>query len=245
MIFVYKRVSTGGQDYDQQNNIINKYLNSIGNPDTKLIEEKISGSVKYRKRKLNEIFKDAKEGDTIIVSELSRLGRLIDDINSFFGLCREKKIHVITAKDGQDLTQGILGHVMVFAFGLCAEIERTNIQERTKAGLNERYQRWESLKDGDIYVSNSGREYVKGSGESPRTKKTFLTDEQKELIRLRNEENKRTPEREECYELAKEMLKGGESLRNIAKTLNSLGKRTAKGCEWKATSVNRLLKKGY
>jgi len=245
MIWVYKRVSTGGQTFEQQDNFIRGYLATVGNPEHRVIEEKISGTVKYGNRKLSEVLEKAKKGDTIVVSELSRLGRTINDLFLFVCQCEEKGLHLVQAKDNQVLTDGIVGKVMVFALSLCAQIERDQISERTKSGLSERFRRWDSLKDGDIYISNSGREYVKGSGESPKIKRRILTEEEKALIRFRNEERNKTPEREECFSIAKEMLRNGETLRGIASTLNSLGRKTPTGCEWKATSVKRLLDRGY
>lgn len=68
-----------------------QYLKRIGdNSDIKEVVEKVSGTIKHTKRKLQEVLEMCKSGDTIYISELSRLGRSMNDLFSIVSYCGEK-----------------------------------------------------------------------------------------------------------------------------------------------------------
>ena len=99
------------------------------------IEETISGSKNYDKRKLGELLKTVKKGDLIICAELSRLGRNLFMIMEILNICMKKECRVWTIKDNYRLGDDIQSKVLAFAFGLSAEIERNLISQRTKEAL--------------------------------------------------------------------------------------------------------------
>ena len=79
MIYGYVRVSTQGQNFDSQKNAISRYC-----VDQKLlvdewIELEISSRKSTEKRRIDELLDKLVSGDTIIVSELSRIGRSIKE----------------------------------------------------------------------------------------------------------------------------------------------------------------------
>ena len=74
-------------------------------------------------------------GDTIICTELSRLGRSLMMILDVLQELLERGVKVIAIKEGYELGDNIQSKVLAFAFGLSAEIERTLLSERTKQGL--------------------------------------------------------------------------------------------------------------
>ena len=74
-------------------------------------------------------------GDTIIVTEISRLSRTMTDIMSIMGKCLKKKINLYTTKEGYAFDESINSKVLCFAFGLVAEIERNLISLRTREAL--------------------------------------------------------------------------------------------------------------
>lgn len=78
---------------------------------------------------------NVQEGDLIICTELSRLGRSLIMIMNVLQHFLEKNVSVWTIKDGYKLGDDIQSKVLAFAFGLSAEIERKLISERTKQGL--------------------------------------------------------------------------------------------------------------
>jgi len=84
---------------------------------------------------LGGLLKTVTEGDLIICSELSRLGRSFFMIMSILSDCMKRGIKVWTIKDGYRLGDDIQSKVLAFAFGLSAEIERNLISQRTKEAL--------------------------------------------------------------------------------------------------------------
>lgn len=132
MIYGYVRVSTDKQTNKNQKMAIKNYL---GNKRVKFIEETISGTKQPKKRKLGGLLEQLTENDTLIVTELSRLGRSMIMILDVLQILLEKKVKVIAIKEGYELGDNIQSKVLAFAFGLSAEIERQLISERTKQGL--------------------------------------------------------------------------------------------------------------
>ena len=65
---------------------------------TQFIEEKISGTVSWKKRKIYYIINDANIGDVIIVSELSRLGRSMLEIMEILSIVSTKKLSLYSVK---------------------------------------------------------------------------------------------------------------------------------------------------
>lgn len=95
MIYKYLRVSTDKQDERQQENTIDNYLqNNRLKADGKLIEHK-SGKISYKKRELYSYIQSMNEGDTLIVSELSRFSRSISDFNILINELKIKKLIII------------------------------------------------------------------------------------------------------------------------------------------------------
>ncbi|MFL5662034.1 MAG: recombinase family protein [Ktedonobacteraceae bacterium] len=75
---------------------------------------------------------------TLLISELSRLGRSLLEIMSILHTLMEKDVQVYTAKERYELSNTISSKVLAFAFGISAEIERSLISARTKEGLARR-----------------------------------------------------------------------------------------------------------
>lgn len=135
MIYGYIRVSTDGQTVENQKLAIRTYCRYHRLHHIQWVAETISGTKKPEKRKLGSLIETAVAGDTIIVTELSRLGRSLMMILDVLQDLLEKKVRVIAIKEGYELGDNIQSKVLAFAFGLSAEIERTLLSERTKQGL--------------------------------------------------------------------------------------------------------------
>lgn len=114
---------------------INNFCNSQGMKIDGWIEETISGTKNYDKRKLGNLLKKVKKDDIIICAELSRLGRNLFMIMEILNICMNKECKVWTIKDNYRLGDDIQSKVLAFAFGLSAEIERNLIAQRTKEAL--------------------------------------------------------------------------------------------------------------
>ena len=135
MLYGYIRVSTDKQTVENQRFEICALAvcKNLGMPIW--IEETISGTKDPDARKLGPLLGRLNPGDTLICSELSRLGRSLFMIIDVLNFCLKHKIHVRTIKDNFHLGDDISSKVLAFAFGLSAEIERNLISQRTKEAL--------------------------------------------------------------------------------------------------------------
>lgn len=135
MRYGYIRVSSDKQTVENQRFEINQYCQQEGWTIDGWIEETVSGTRTYTKRRLGKLLRQVGAGDIIICSELSRLGRNLYMIMEILSHCMNRGCHVWTIKDGYRLGDDIQSKVLAFAFGLSAEIERNLISQRTKEAL--------------------------------------------------------------------------------------------------------------
>jgi putative DNA-invertase from lambdoid prophage Rac len=135
----YIRVSTEKQDYDNQKFGILEYANKNNIHDVEFIEETISSRKKLEEREIwNLVNEKLNENDILITSELSRFGRSTLEVMHLFKLLTENKIKAHVIKNNIKLNEEenkITNQVLIFAFGLAAEIERDLISSRTKEAL--------------------------------------------------------------------------------------------------------------
>lgn len=135
MIYSYIRVSSDKQNTENQKFEILKYTDSKKILVDSWIEETVSTSKSLEKRQLNTLINHMKKGDTLITTEISRLGRSLMEIMSILNTLMQKDIKVFTIKEGYELGNNINSKVLAFAFGLSAEIEKQLISSRTKEAL--------------------------------------------------------------------------------------------------------------
>ena len=136
MTYGYIRVSSDKQTVENQRFEIGRFCAAQEMEIDGWIEETISGTRNYDKRKLGELLRNVRAGDLIICSELSRLGRSLYMVMEILSLCMDRDCRVWTVKDNFRLGDDIQSKVLAFAFGLSAEIERNLISQRTKEALN-------------------------------------------------------------------------------------------------------------
>lgn len=136
MTYGYIRVSTDAQNTENQRMEIQRFCKEKGLRVDSWIEDIISGTKDPRHRKLGKIImENCREGDLVICTELSRLGRSLLMIMNTLNFFLEQKVQVWTIKDNYRLSDDITSKVISFAFGLAAEIERQLISQRTKVAL--------------------------------------------------------------------------------------------------------------
>ena len=135
MIYGYIRVSSDRQTVENQRFEINNFCQRQALPVDDWIEETISGTKDYDKRRLGRLLRRVGKDDIIICSELSRLGRNLFMIMEILNICMTKECRVWTIKDNYRLGEDIQSKVLAFAFGLSAEIERNLISQRTREAL--------------------------------------------------------------------------------------------------------------
>jgi DNA invertase Pin-like site-specific DNA recombinase len=131
----YLRVSTTDQDLKKNRYDILQLANEKGLGRVKWVEETISGRVSWRQRKIAEVLDQIQAGDTLIVSELSRLGRSMLECMEILSIAFQKGIHLYAVKGNWRLDNSIQSKIVAMAFSMAAEIERDLISQRTKEAL--------------------------------------------------------------------------------------------------------------
>lgn len=136
IVYAYYRVSTDLQDYEnQKQGVINWCKYKKMKIDVEIKDEGISGSVSYKKRNLNELITNAKPGDWIIVSELSRLSRSMVDTFELVKILKEKKVNIYCVKENYEIKDDALSLMILSSFAFAAQVERERISQRTTEAL--------------------------------------------------------------------------------------------------------------
>ena len=138
MIYAYIRVSTDKQTVENQRFEINRFAKQRDFQIDVWVEETVSGTRSAKDRKLCVLLKRIKKGDTLIVSEISRLGRRLMEVMSILNACMLKNVILLTVKEKYELGNNIQSQILAFAFSLSAQIERDLISQRTREGLARR-----------------------------------------------------------------------------------------------------------
>jgi DNA invertase Pin-like site-specific DNA recombinase len=133
----YVRVSTEEQNVKNQRHEILEYANSNHIQVNDWIEIEVSSKKTKFERKIDEMFSKLHQGDTLIVSELSRLGRNTSEVIDIINQLIANQVGFISIKQNLNITDKLdmTGKVIVTLFSLFAELERDLISERTKQAL--------------------------------------------------------------------------------------------------------------
>src|SRR5437764_12053249 len=127
MLVGYARVSTSEQTLDLQKDALEKIAC------TKIYSDVVSGAKEERKG-LQEALEYVREGDTLVVWRLDRLGRSLKHLIETMTCLNNRNIGFKSITENIDTTTS--GGKLVFhIFGALAEFERDIIRERTQAGL--------------------------------------------------------------------------------------------------------------
>ena len=134
----YLRVSTDKQDIDKQRLSILDYAQRNNIKINKYIEIEASSRRSTKERQIDELLDILSPKDTLIVSELSRLGRSLGQIIRIVDELIKNKILFISIKENIILNgrHDMQTKIMITLFGLFAEIERDLISKRTKEALS-------------------------------------------------------------------------------------------------------------
>jgi DNA invertase Pin-like site-specific DNA recombinase len=131
----YIRVSTDKQDAEKQRHLLLQYSQQHKLLIDEFIDVEMSSRKNTKERRIDELFSKLAAGDTLIVAELSRLGRnMIETINIISGLS-EKNVKLIFVRQPELSTTGPHTKLLLAIYSYFAEAEREFISLRTKQGL--------------------------------------------------------------------------------------------------------------
>ena len=138
-VYAYCRVSTSDQDANNQRLEILEYARKNNFKVDDFISIEVSSRKDKKTRRIDELMERLNSGDTLIVSELSRLGRSVGQLSTMVDELVSNKIKFVAIKEGISLNgngkKDIQTTALVSCFSMLAEIERQLVSERTKAGL--------------------------------------------------------------------------------------------------------------
>src|SRR5919199_1335140 len=127
MLIGYARVST-------QEQTLNLQMDALQKADcTKIFTDTISGA-KTERKGLDEALQFLREGDTLVVWRLDRLGRSLKHLIETLTTLQQRNIGFKSLTENIDTTTPG-GKLIFHVFGALAEFERDLIRERTQAGL--------------------------------------------------------------------------------------------------------------
>lgn len=158
-IIIYSRVSTDKQTLEQQERTVYEWLRNHGMSAThEISDEGVSGGVSYKDRNLGKnVLPMLENGDTLIVAEVSRIGRSMSDINKFVNdELKPRGVRLVIVQMGIDIDCAHLkaiDEMLLFSFGFAAQLEKELIQERTQSAIDVRKQR---LATDGSFVSKKG-----------------------------------------------------------------------------------------
>lgn len=135
-IVAYLRASTGKQDLSHQKLEILEFARQQGLRVDEYVEITISSRKTSKQRRIDELVQMLDEADTLIVTELSRLGRSTAEVIALVNALVERNIRVITIKQNLDITrQDMNSKIIIALFSLFAELERDLVSLRTREAL--------------------------------------------------------------------------------------------------------------
>ena len=228
---IYFRVSTDHQDFLQQRQTVYSYLQKVGITGTlPEVVEKKSGAIRHTERKLSELLNECKSGDTIYISELSRLSRTMTDLFNIITEASDKGVTIVQCKDGTIIeNNSIGGKALLFALSLAAEIELNNIRQRTKAGLNAR-------KAAGQEIGGTKNLWGSRNGNTNRLQATKKAAAVSSSVRkekaLKNENNRLFFEFITDWQMIHGKITANTDFSPISDELNKRGKKTATGLDF-------------
>ena len=141
---IYARVSSTGERQSTERQVID--LTDYANKNTMTIcrtfEEHISGAKKNHERPVLQeclTYCIEEKVDVLLLSELSRLGRNVDEVLANIRFAKENRLNVYFQKEGisiygSDGKENPYLTIMIAVLGTCAQMERENIHYRLQSG---------------------------------------------------------------------------------------------------------------
>ena len=133
----YLRASTDKQDLNNQKLEILEFARQRHLHVDEFIAITISSRTTNKQRRIDELLSKLADSDTLMVTELSRLGRSTSEVIALVNELVQRHIRVLILKQNLDLKQhhDMTAKVMITLFSLFAELERDLVSLRTKEAL--------------------------------------------------------------------------------------------------------------
>ena len=133
----YIRVSTDKQNLENQKHKILDYAYTNNIKINDFVEIEISSTKDDKSRLIDNLFETLKSGDTLICTELSRLGRNMLQILSLVERFNQANIKLIFVNQPElsTNTNNALSSLLISIYGYFAQTEREIISSRTIQGL--------------------------------------------------------------------------------------------------------------
>lgn len=131
-IFAYGRVSTAEQTTNNQR----IEIENAGHAVDYWFADTISGKTSATQRpQFKALLAQIRDGETLIVSKLDRLGRDAQDVGATVKMLAARKISVVVLQLGKLDLASAAGKMMLTMLAAVAEMERDLLVERTQSGL--------------------------------------------------------------------------------------------------------------
>jgi DNA invertase Pin-like site-specific DNA recombinase len=126
--YAYARVSTEDQNVEQQLAVLQKY-----SPDYS-VAEKFTGAT-IERPKFTKLISKLKKGDTLVVREVSRLGRKTSEVLNLSEELQERGVKLVVDNLGELDIASHTGKLLFLMLSGLAEMERETMRERQQIGI--------------------------------------------------------------------------------------------------------------
>ncbi len=135
-IVAYLRASTDKQDLNHQKLEVLEFARRQGLHIDGYVEITASSRQPRQQRRIDELLQKLDATDTLIVTELSRLGRSTAEVIALVNALVERNIRLIALKQGLAVDrQDMNSKIIITLFSLFSELERDLISLRTREAL--------------------------------------------------------------------------------------------------------------
>jgi DNA invertase Pin-like site-specific DNA recombinase len=134
-VFGYIRVSSEQQNLEQQKHLLLSYAQNQKLLIHKFIEVEASSQKTQKERKIDVLLSDLHKGDSLLVPELSRLGRNMLEVLNIINALADNNVNIVFVRQPELSTNGAHGKLLLAIYSYFAQTERDFISTRTKQGL--------------------------------------------------------------------------------------------------------------
>lgn len=141
MLFAYIRISSKDQNEERQLQALKGYCKDL--QDENIFIDKASGK-DFNRPQYQALKGKLREGDTLIIKELDRLGRNKEEIKKELDDLKNKKVRVkilnipttlVDFPEGNEWVQDMINNILIEVLGAIAEEERNKIRSRQAEGI--------------------------------------------------------------------------------------------------------------